>query len=101
MAKLFIWTLAVFLSTPFAHAQVTIDVSKITCEQFFVLKTDPDTIAIWLSGYYHGKHGDTVVETEKFKENVKMLRVACRIAENVKLPIMQIIDKRMTSGKVK
>ena len=37
------------------HAQVTIDVTKITCEKFrnYKMKTS-DNIAIWLSGYYHG-----------------------------------------------
>jgi len=101
MAKLFAGVLTALFLAPFAHAQITVDVSKITCQQFFVLKTDPDTIAVWLGGYYHGKHGDTVVDVEQFKENVQMLRVACRISENFKLPIMQVIEKRMTSEKPK
>jgi hypothetical protein len=39
-----------------AGAQVTIDVAKITCDQFTLYKvTDPQNIAMWLSGYYHGR----------------------------------------------
>jgi acid stress chaperone HdeB len=35
-----------------ASAQVTVDVAKITCDQFTLYKiTDPQNIAIWLSGY--------------------------------------------------
>ena len=36
-----------------AQAQVTVDVSKITCEQFMgYVITDPNNIALWLSGYH-------------------------------------------------
>lgn len=101
MTKLFAGLLATLLPVSFAQAQITVDVSKITCQQFFVLKTDPDAIAIWLGGYYHGKRGDTVVDVETFKENVKMLRVACRLSDNLKLPIMQVIEKRMADEKPK
>ncbi len=99
MAKLFVCALVVFLAAPSAHAQITVDVAKITCEQFFTLKVDPDAIPVWLSGFYHGKRNDTVLETQEFKENVNKLRVACRIPENFKLPIMQIIEKSTANGK--
>ena len=46
-----------------ASAQVTVDVGKITCNQFAL--------------YYSGKRGNTVVETEKLKGNVKKLRDYC------------------------
>jgi HdeA/HdeB family protein len=46
-------------AAPAARAQVTLDVSKITCDQYTSHKiTSPQNIAIWLSGYYHGKRGD-------------------------------------------
>jgi hypothetical protein len=39
-----------------AHAQVTIDVSKITREQCILYTVaNPHEIAIWLSGYYNDK----------------------------------------------
>jgi hypothetical protein len=42
---------------------MTLDVSKISCEQFSGYKiTDPQKIAIWLSGYYHGKQGSTILD---------------------------------------
>src|SRR5688572_29643355 len=47
--------------TPAAHAQTMVDVSKITCEQFLLYKiTNPNNIAIWISGYYNGKRNNTV-----------------------------------------
>ena len=74
-----------------AHAQVTVDVSKITCEQYFRLP-DADIFAVWLSGYYHGQKREVTVETEQLKENAKKVRVACRLPDNVSRPIMELID---------
>jgi hypothetical protein len=93
------WLLASLLVPSSAHAQVTIDVAKITCEQFFTMRGDPDAIGIWLGGYYHAKQNNTVVDLNEFKENVKNIRVACRLPENAKLPIMQVIEKSMASQK--
>jgi len=54
------------LSTSLAHGQVSIDVSKITCDQFAQARVgSPKTTAIWLNGYYHGKIGSTTIDTEQ------------------------------------
>ena len=43
-----------------AHAQVMLDLSKVTCDQWAGYKiTNPQNIALWLSGYYNGKRGNT------------------------------------------
>ena len=53
-------------TVPAVRAQVTVDVSKITCDQFNGYKvTNPKNIAIWLSGYYHGERGETTVDTQQ------------------------------------
>lgn len=63
-----------------AQAQVTVDVSKITCEQFVLYKiTDPKNIAIWLSGYVHGKNNSTIVEPQSFETNMDRLKDYCMI----------------------
>jgi acid stress chaperone HdeB len=65
-------------AAPTARAQVTLDVSKITCEQYTGHKiTNAQNIAIWLSGYYHGKHGDTTLQTQQLIANAKKLRDYC------------------------
>jgi acid stress chaperone HdeB len=61
-----------------AQAQVTVDVSKITCDQFVLYKiTDPKNIAIWLSGYVHGRNNSTVVEPQTFESNMDQLKEYC------------------------
>ncbi len=77
---------------PDARAQVTIDVSKITCDQYIGHKvTSPQNIAIWLSGYYHGKRGDTTLDTQALIANAKKLRDYC--FRNPQTLVMNAVEK--------
>jgi hypothetical protein len=43
--------------------QVTIDIRKITCNQFLVSQlTDSRTLAIWLNGYVNGARCRTLID---------------------------------------
>ena len=72
-------TLFVFAQMPTMQAQGTVDVSKITCEQVLMEKlawTERE-VELWLSGYYHGKRNDTIVEPEAVKQNEEKLNRYC------------------------
>ena len=44
------------------QAQVTIDITKITCHQFLASQvTDSRTLGIWLNGYVNGERGKTLI----------------------------------------
>ena len=89
---------AVVSSTQPVQAQVTIDVSKITCEQFILFKvTDPQKIAIWLNGYHHAKRENTVVETQTFSEFYERAKDYCRA--NFNMPVMQAVDNLLAGKK--
>ena len=76
---------------PPAQAQVTLDVSKITCEQYNGYKiTNPQNIAIWVSGYYHGKRGSTTLDTQGLIANAKKLRDYCR--RNPQTLVMEAVE---------
>ena len=80
-----------FATVPTAQAQVTLDVSKITCDQFTGYKiTNPQNIAIWLSGYYNGKRGSAVLDTQKLIANAKTLRKYC--IRNPETLVMQAVE---------
>jgi hypothetical protein len=73
------------------RAQVTLDLSKVTCDQYVGYKiTDPQNIAIWLSGYYNGKRGNTIVDTQGLKANTKKLQDFC--LRNPATPVMQATE---------
>jgi acid stress chaperone HdeB len=96
MAKLVMIALLFFLGIAPAKAQVTIEVSKITCAQYLNFTiADPRDIAIWLSGYYHGKAGSTVLEPQTLKQNADKLKSLCFRPVNANLPVMQAIDKAL------
>jgi acid stress chaperone HdeB len=75
-----------------AHAQVTIDVSKITCEQFILFTVaNPHDIAVWLSGYYNAKRNNTVIDTQALREHAKEVTDYCEL--NLKSTVMDAAEK--------
>ena len=81
-----------------AQAQVTVDVAKITCEQFAFSKIAPvRSIALWLSGYYNGKRGNTVLDTQRLITDAAKLSDFC--LTRPQMPIMQAVDELMARSK--
>jgi len=81
-----------------ARAQVMLDVSKITCDQFAGYKiTTPQNVAIWLSGYYHGKRGDTVVDMQKLLADTKTMERSC--LQNPQALVMKAVETVLGVGK--
>src|ERR1041385_7593039 len=82
----------ILVSLPAARAQVMLDVAKITCDQFAAYKiTNPQNIAMWLSGYYNGKRGNTVLDTQAMTAENQKLREFC--ITNPQMPVMQAAEK--------
>ena len=77
-----------------ASAQVVVDVSKITCDQYVHSKiTTPNLIAAWLSGYSHAKRNNLIIDLASFEENVNKLTNYCYDEKNFKVPIMEAIER--------
>src|SRR5262249_30132489 len=96
-----------------ARAQVSIDVSKITCDEYVHDKIPTSDfisfpavgssearamlsrwlIANWLSGYYHGKHNNWIIHSESFEENVNKLTNYCYDEKNFQVPIIEAIER--------
>jgi acid stress chaperone HdeB len=76
------------------QAQVVIDVSKITCDQYVHSKiSTPNYIAAWLSGYYNAKRGNRVIDLQGLQENVNKLEKYCYEEKNFKVPVMQAVEQ--------
>src|SRR4029077_16534752 len=49
-----------------AHAQVTVEMTKITCEQYILFAMgDPKDIAMWMTGYYSAKRNSTTFDVQE------------------------------------
>jgi hypothetical protein len=82
--------LALFFSVE-AEAQVVVDVSKITCDQFATYKiANPEYIAIWLDGYYHGTRGDMKVDIQTLSADAKKVEMYCLSKPDI--PLVQAVQ---------
>jgi acid stress chaperone HdeB len=79
------------------NAQVAIDVAKINCQQFATYKVaNPDRLAIWLDGYFHGKRGDLSVDTQELDASTDKLKAYC--LKNPDVLLMQAVEALFGSG---
>jgi acid stress chaperone HdeB len=77
--------------TSVAPAQVMLDVTKVTCDQFIKYKVaDPKLVAVWLSGYFHGKRGDTMVDTQRMNADADEVEKYC--FKNPEAPLMPSVE---------
>ena len=104
---------SIVFATVSTQAQVSIDVSKITCDEYVHDKIPTSDfvsfsavgslplearsmlsrwlIATWLSGYSHNKRNNLIIDLESFEENVNKLNNYCYDEKNFKVPIMEAI----------
>lgn len=83
--------LLAFALVPSSQAQVSLDVAKISCDHFVGYKiTNPRNIALWLSGYYNGQRGNTVLDTQALTKNAKKLQDYC--IRNPQTLVMQAVE---------
>ena len=74
-----------------AQMNMNIDLSKATCEQIYKSKIGTArNIGFWLSGFYHGKRNDTVLDVKALKPNVKELTTYC--VRNPQTLVMDAIE---------
>ena len=66
------------LAPSFAHAQVDIDMGRITCGEFLALPEGrADVFAAWMSGWVHQKVGRTEVDLVAFSKNIGNVKSWC------------------------
>jgi HdeA/HdeB family len=105
--------LVLSFATVSTQAQVSIDFSKITCDEYVHDKIPTSDfisfsaslplearsmlsrwlIANWLSGYYHAKRNNLIIDTENFENNVSKLNNYCYDEKNFKVPIMEAVER--------
>lgn len=87
----------IILALP-VQAQTTIDIAKITCEQWLSFQVaDPNSIALWLSGYYNGKRDNTIVEVQALKDDLEKVKQYC--IYNPKVLVMKAVETKIINKK--
>lgn len=89
--RLTLTTVLTFAATAPTYGQVSVDVAKMTCQQFATYKvTNPKFIAIWLNGYHHGTRADTVVDTQQLDADTRKIQDYC--IKNPNTPLMEAVE---------
>jgi hypothetical protein len=90
--------LSIFVQIPAPQAQVTVDVVKITCEQLSheELPFSSRDVILWLSGYYHHEHNNTVIEPGAIRRDASNLNRYCY--QHGEITVMDAV-KNMGLGK--
>jgi hypothetical protein len=72
-------TLFLVAQVPTMQAQETLDLAKITCEQFEMEQLAPPSrdIALVLLGYYHGKRNNTIIEPQIIRKEEAKVNSYC------------------------
>jgi acid stress chaperone HdeB len=90
--------LAAALGPTTVRAQVTVDIAKITCKQFLLDSVAPTkSVALWLSGYYNGKHGNTVIDAGALQRNADKVEDYCRM--NLDMTVMDAVEAALGVSK--
>ena len=77
---------------------MSLDVAKITCWQFATYKVaNPNYIAVWVSGYFHGKVGDTTIDPPAVLANATKMQEYC--TKNPDVPFMQAVETVLGPNK--
>jgi acid stress chaperone HdeB len=89
----FLYGLTLLLTgTSSAQTQVMLDLSELTCDQFIKYKVaDPKLIAVWLNGYFHGKRGDTMIDTQRLNADADEVEKYC--FKNSEALLMPAVEK--------
>jgi hypothetical protein len=83
-----------------AQAQVTVDVTKINCDQFVHHKiSEPNLIAAWLSGYYSAKRNNPVIDLQTLDEDISKVKNYCSDEKNFKVPVMKAVEQVLGKSK--
>ena len=85
---------SIVFATASTQAQVVVDVSKITCDQFVHAKiATPLYLAAWLSGYYNAKRNNRIVDLQALEENMNKVKNYCYDEKNFKVPILEAVER--------
>jgi acid stress chaperone HdeB len=86
------------LTSPTVRAEITIDVSRLSCKEFMSdVVTWPDNMAYWLSGYYNGKRGNTVIDVVGLRDYANKVEQYC--ISNKEMTVMKAAETVLNGSK--
>ena len=83
-----------------AEAQVQLDLSKVTCDQFVHHKVgSPRVMAAWFSGYYNGKRDNLIIDMKDFEVSLNKVQNFCGIEKNFSVTVLKAVEQIIGTAK--
>jgi acid stress chaperone HdeB len=77
-----------------AEAQVQLDLSKVTCDQFVHHKVgSPRVMAAWFSGYYNGKRDNLIIDMKDFEASLNKVQNFCGVENNFSVTVLKAVER--------
>jgi acid stress chaperone HdeB len=90
--------LALFAAS--AQAQVQVDLSKVTCDQFVHHKVGaPRVMAAWFSGYFNGKRDSLIIDQQSFEANLNKIQRFCELEKNFNTTVLKAVEQIIGGAK--
>lgn len=81
-----------------AHAQVTLDMTKVTCEDYLAMPPDVShSFSAWMSGWFNQKRNNAVINLDGFAQNVENVKKWC--ATNPKESVFNGLERAAPNAK--
>ena len=72
-------TFAISIVPIVANAQLTIDMGKITCDQYLAMPpSQSDNFSAWMSGWFNFQNNKTVVDLSLHQKNIAIVKDWCQ-----------------------
>ena len=83
-----------------AEAQVQLDLSKVTCDQFVHHKVgSPRVMAAWFSGYYNGKRDNLIIDMKDFEARLNKVQNFCGVEKNFSVTVLKAVERVIGTAK--
>ena len=83
-----------------AEAQVQLDLSKVTCDQFVHHKVgSPRVMAAWFSGYYNGKRDNLIIDMKDFEASLNKVQRFCEVEKNFTVTVLKAVEQVIGTAK--
>jgi acid stress chaperone HdeB len=98
--KSIISVITLLLYATSAQAQVQVDLSKVTCDQFVHHKVgSPRVMAAWFSGYYNGKRDNLVIDLKNFEDSLRKVQNFCSVEKNFNTAVLKAVEQVIGAAK--
>ncbi|MGM4891006.1 HdeA/HdeB family chaperone [Tardiphaga sp. 862_B3_N4_1] len=95
MKKLSYFPLLGILLSSTTHAQVTVDMARVSCAQYMALSaSDSAVFSAWMSGWFNQKSGYVYVDLDAYAKNVANLKSWC--ASNPSQTVMSGLQRSIS-----